>query len=171
MRFQVPPELRFRERYTGMESIYDRPVLCHIRDLIAAGRVQAMCAYDTDRLARDPRHLLAVVADNHKRGVQTIFVKCDHATEGRIGEMLLYVKGFASALEWDAIIDRTTRGRQKILQKGQWVGGGTTKYGYTWNREERSRVREPRHGADRTADLRGGRLRRKREQVGRGSHP
>src|SRR5690348_17111229 len=61
--FQVPPEFRFRERYTGMESIYDRPVLCHIRDLIADGRAQAMTSYDTDRLARDPRELLAVVAD------------------------------------------------------------------------------------------------------------
>jgi DNA invertase Pin-like site-specific DNA recombinase len=141
--FHVPPELRFRERFTGMESIYDRPMLCHIRDLIASGRIQAMSAYDTDRLARDPRHLLTVVADNHKRNVQTIFVKCDHATEGRIGEMLLYMKGFASDLEWDAILDRTTRGRQKILQKGQWVGGGTTKYGYVWNREDRSRTANP----------------------------
>jgi DNA invertase Pin-like site-specific DNA recombinase len=141
--FHVPPELRFRERFTGMESIYDRPVLCHVRDLIASGRVQAMSAYDTDRLARDPRHLLTVVADNHKRGVQTIFVKCDHAVEGRIGEMILYMKGFASALEWDAILDRTTRGRQKILDKGQWIGGGTVKYGYIWNRESRSRTANP----------------------------
>jgi DNA invertase Pin-like site-specific DNA recombinase len=141
--FHIPPELRFRERYTGMESIYDRPVLCHIRDLIETGRVQAMSAYDTDRLARDPRHLLTVVADNHKRGVQTLFVKCDHATEGRIGEMILYMKGFASAMEWDAVKDRTMRGRQKILQKGQWVGNGTPKYGYTWNKEERSRNANP----------------------------
>jgi DNA invertase Pin-like site-specific DNA recombinase len=141
--FQVPPELRFRERFTGMESIYDRPVLGHVRELIANGRVGAMAAYDTDRLARDPGQLLTVVADNQKRDVETIFVKCDHATEGRIGEMLLYVKGFASALEWDAILDRTTRGRQKILQKGQWIGGGTVKYGYLWNKEERSRRANP----------------------------
>lgn len=141
--YHVPPELRFRERFTGMDSIYDRPVLCQIRDLIANGRVQAMSAYDTDRLARNGRELLTIVADNHKRGVQTLFVKCDHDTEGRIGELILYMKGFASALEWDAILDRTTRGRQKILQKGQWVGGGTPKYGYIFNREDRSRTANP----------------------------
>lgn len=141
--YDVPREFRFRERYTGMESIYDRPVLNHIRDLIASGRVQAMSAYDTDRLARDPRHLLTVVADNHKHNVETVFVKCDHDTQGRIGEMILYMKGFASALEFDAILDRTARGRMKILQKGQWVGGSTCKYGYSWHKEERRRTANP----------------------------
>lgn len=141
--YTVPEEYRFREKFTGMESIYDRPVLGRVRDLIAAGTVTAMASYDTDRLARDPRHLLTVVADNQRHGAETLFVKCDHDTSGRIGEMLLYMKGFASALEWDAIQDRTTRGRQKVLQKGQWIGGGTTKYGYLWDKETRARSANP----------------------------
>jgi DNA invertase Pin-like site-specific DNA recombinase len=136
----VPREFRFRERYTGMESIYDRPVLDQIRKLIAAGRAQGMSAYDTDRLARDPRELLTVVADNHKHKAETLFVKCDHATEGRIGEMILYMKGFASALEYDAIKDRTMRGRLEILREGRWLGGGPVKYGYIFPRDERGRV-------------------------------
>jgi DNA invertase Pin-like site-specific DNA recombinase len=138
--FFVPREMRFRERFTGMESIYDRPVLNHIRDLITSGRVQAMSAYDTDRLARDPNELLTVVRDNYKRKVETIFVQCDHATEGRIGEMILYMKGFASALEYDAIRDRTMRGRLDILRSGRWLGGGPVKYGYLFPRDERGRV-------------------------------
>jgi site-specific DNA recombinase len=140
--FTVPDEFRFREKFTGMESIYDRPVLGRLRDLIAAGTVEAMASYDTDRLARDPRHLLVVVADNHERGIETLFVKCDHATEGRIGEMILYMKGFASALEWDAILDRTTRGRQRLVDQGLWIGGGVVKYGYAWDKEARTRSRE-----------------------------
>jgi hypothetical protein len=50
---------------------------------------------------------------------------------------------FAYVIELDAILDRTTRGRQKILQKGQWIGGGTVKYGYVFNRENRSRTANP----------------------------
>jgi site-specific DNA recombinase len=141
--YEVPPELRFRERYTAVDSIYDRSVLCHIRDLIAAGRVQAMAAYDTDRLSRTPRELMTIVADNQNHGVETFFVKCDHETKGRIGELILHVKGLASALEWDAIRDRTMRGRQKIVQQGQWVGGGKPKYGYLWDKSERRRTAHP----------------------------
>lgn len=139
----VPPELRFREKYTGMESIYDRPVLVHIRKIIAQGKLDAMSSYDTDRLARDPTNLLTVVKDSHAHGCETLFVRCDHETEGRIGEMILYMKGFASALEWDAILDRTTRGRMDIINKGQWVGGGTVKYGYRWDKESRTRTADP----------------------------
>jgi DNA invertase Pin-like site-specific DNA recombinase len=139
--FQVPSECRLRERYTGMESIYDRPVLNHLRDLVASGRIQGMSAYDTDRLARDPNELLTVVRDNLKHKVETKFVQCDHATEGRIGEMILYMKGFASALEYDAIRDRTMRGVQRILSLGQWVGGGKPKYGLIFIKDERGRQR------------------------------
>src|SRR5262245_26591970 len=98
----VPTEFRFRERWTAMESIYERPVVLRIRDLVASGRIQAMSAFDTDRLARNGRELLTVVADNAKHQDETLFVKCDHATEGRIGEMILFMKGWASALEWEA---------------------------------------------------------------------
>jgi DNA invertase Pin-like site-specific DNA recombinase len=143
--YSVPREYRLRERYTGMESIYDRPVLNQIRDLVASGRVQGVSAYDTDRLARDPNELLAVVRDNIKHKVETKFVQCDHVTEGRIGEMILYMKGFASALEYDAIRDRTMRGKQKILSLGQWVGNGKPKYGLIFIKDEggRRRVANP----------------------------
>jgi len=141
--YTVPPEYRFREKFTGMESIYDRPILGRLRDLIAAGTIKAMASYDTDRLARDSRHLITVVAENTKQGAETLFVKCDHDTEGRIGQLILYMKGFASEMEWDAIQDRTMRGRQRIADKGQFVGGGVVKYGYVWNKEDRSRRRNP----------------------------
>ena len=139
----VPPEFRFRERFTGMESIYDRPVLRHIRELIAAGRADEMSAYDTDRLARDPRHLMTVVAENHKQGVETVFVQCDLDTKGRLGELMLHIKGFASAMEWDSTLDRTSRGRQSLWADGLHLGAGSVKYGYIWIKEERRRVADP----------------------------
>jgi DNA invertase Pin-like site-specific DNA recombinase len=139
----VPPGYRFRERYTGMESIYDRPVLGHIRDLAAGGRIDGFSAYDTDRLARDPQHLLIVYADARKRGVEVEFVNCSADFKGRIGEMTLYMKGFASALQWDAILDCTTRGRLKISRQGLNVGYGSVKYGYIWIKAERRRVADP----------------------------
>ena len=57
--YEVPHELRLREKFTGMESIYERSVLIRARELVSSGRVQAMSCYDTDRLARDPRELIS----------------------------------------------------------------------------------------------------------------
>src|SRR5689334_10669488 len=73
--FYVPQEFRFREQYTGMESIYERPVLQRARQLVADRRVVAWASYHTDRLARDPKDLITVVSDNAKHGVETCFVK------------------------------------------------------------------------------------------------
>src|SRR5262249_17749307 len=99
--YEAPEEFRFREQHSGMESIYDRAVLSRIRELVSSGKVHALACYDTDRLARDPRELLAVVGDNERHKVETLFVRLDHKTGDRVGQMILYMKGFASALEWD----------------------------------------------------------------------
>jgi DNA invertase Pin-like site-specific DNA recombinase len=141
--YRVPPEFRFRELYTGMESIYDRPVLLHLRELVDRGEVQAICCYDTDRLARDPDELLAVVTACKRRGAEVLFTKIDQAIEGRIGHAILYMKGLASALEYDAIRDRTMRGRMKILQRGQWIGGGPVRFGYRFDPVTRRRTEDP----------------------------
>src|SRR5262249_14456063 len=93
--------------------------------------------------ARDPRELITVVSDNRKHGVETLFVKLDHETAGRIGEMILYMKGFASALEWDQIRDRTMRARMEIINSGKWFGGGPVRYGYRFDRTTRSRTANP----------------------------
>src|SRR4051812_43900161 len=141
--YTVPPEYRFRERWTGLESIYDRQVLMRARELISSGHAQAFGVYDTDRLARDPQQLIVVVGDNARKGAETIFVKMDHDTRGRIGEAVLYIKGLASALEADAIKDRTSRGRMAIYNKGQFPGYGRCRFGYTWDRETRTRTIDP----------------------------
>jgi DNA invertase Pin-like site-specific DNA recombinase len=143
--YEVPPEYRFRERWTGMESIYDRPVLNRARRLIESGEVQAWGSYDTDRLARDPKDLITMIGAIHKAGAEPIFVKFDHIAKDRIGEATVYMKGLASALQWDAIRDATMRGRMEIYGAGQWMGYGRCRYGYVWNKEQRSRSAHPQH--------------------------
>jgi DNA invertase Pin-like site-specific DNA recombinase len=137
--FEVPPEYRFRERFTGMESIRDRDELMKARALVAQGKVKGFCCYDTDRLARDPGELTVLCRANADAGVETFFVQLDQNIETRVGQMVLYMKGFASAVEWDQLRDRTMRGRQWFADKGLWVGGGPPKYGYVWDLETRTR--------------------------------
>ena len=141
--YTVPQDYRFRDKWTGLESIYERQSLIRARGLVSSGAVQAFGVYDTDRLARDPQQLIIIVGDNAKKGVETIFVKMDHETKGRIGEAILYIKGLASALEADAIKDRTMRGRMAIYNSGQFPGYGRCRYGYTWDKETRTRTPDP----------------------------
>lgn len=141
--YQVPPGMRFREQFTGVESIYDRPVLIRIRQLVSEGRIKALCSHDTDRLARDTE-LTGLVANTEKAGCKVLFVKHDHKT-GRIGELVLYMKAFASSIEVDAIKDRTSRGRRKVRERGQLMGNGPCRYGFTFNPETRTRSAHPEH--------------------------
>lgn len=141
--YQVPPEYRFREQYTGMESIYERLVLVHIRELVVAKKLAALACYDTDRLSRDPMDLITIVTDATKNKVECIFARMDAPVTGRLGQMLLYMRGWASATEWDQIRDRTMRGKKGITKEGRLVGGGPCRYGYTWNKSDRSRSINP----------------------------
>jgi DNA invertase Pin-like site-specific DNA recombinase len=137
--FRVPVEFRFRERYTGMESIHDRPILSRIRDMAAAGEVAAVVCYNTDRLARDPQELTTVVRGLHRDKVKPLFCLMTQDTSGRMGEAVLWMSGFASAIEWDQIRERSMRGRQKIYDRGQWVGPGRVRYGFAGDKASRTR--------------------------------
>lgn len=145
--YEVPREYRFREQWTGMESIYDRPVLNRARKLIESGEVKAWGSYDTDRVARDPRDLITIIGAIHKAGAEPVFVRFDHDTKDRIGEAMVYMKGLASALQWDAIRDATMRGRMKVYESGRWMGYGRVRYGYRWDKESRTRTAHPVHAA------------------------
>src|SRR4051812_47033535 len=78
----------FTERYTGVDSSYDRPVLVEIRKRIDAGRYKALICYATDRLARTPEELLAIVSDAKRCGCKTLFVK-NPTPDTKEGKLLL----------------------------------------------------------------------------------
>lgn len=143
MGFTVPLEYRFRERFTAMESISERPMLNQARELVENGKVTGFGCFDTDRLARDPQGLITVVNSNAKRGCDTVFVNLDHSLSGRIGELLLYMKGFASASEYDHIRERTMRTRTLIAKAGNFYGGGYPRFGYVFDVKTRTRAACP----------------------------
>lgn len=138
----IPPELVFRERHTGYESLEERGDLIRLREAVAVGKAQVFYCYDTDRLARDPAALLQVVTESEKRGCQVKFKNVEHDSSPG-GRLLLYVRGFASEWEFLQIRERTMRGREDILSKGQVVQNAPCRYGYTRITEERRRVANP----------------------------
>jgi DNA invertase Pin-like site-specific DNA recombinase len=135
--YTVPQKYRYREKWSGVESIYERQVLINCRQLLASGEVQALGVYDTDRLARDPDQLTAVVGDAIKHHADVVFTKLDGEWGTHVGKTMLYMNGFVSISEIDATKDRTARGRLKKWDAGVHMGQGRPRYGYRRDREAR----------------------------------
>jgi len=129
----VPDEYQFLEQWTGTEL--DRPKLAIIRDLIRQQAISAVVCYSTDRLSRDPVHLLLLAEECDKGNAPLLFVTepLDNTMEG---QLLSFVRGWASKLEALKIRERTVRGKRARALSGKLPAGSHARlYGYTYNRE------------------------------------
>jgi DNA invertase Pin-like site-specific DNA recombinase len=93
-------------------------------------------------LARTPEELLAIVSDAKRCGCKTLFVK-NPTPDTKEGKLLLFMSGWSSEAEWEAIKDRTSRGVRKIRDQGLWVGLGPVRFGYVWDKKARTRRAHP----------------------------
>lgn len=85
-----------KEVYSGLTL--ERPKLTELRESVRRGEVDAVVVYSTDRLSRDPVHLLFLVEEFEKAGVKLDFVTepLDNSLEG---QLLGFVRGWASKVE------------------------------------------------------------------------
>lgn len=109
-------------------AILDRPALNELRELIRSGQVDAVVAYDPDRLSRDFIHLMILASEFDKAGVELHFVT---QSVGKTPEdkMLFGMKGLFSEFERTKIMERTARGRMQMAREGSQPGGKPI-YGY-----------------------------------------
>jgi site-specific DNA recombinase len=126
-----------REVYSGAE-LYDRPRLTEVRHDVAAGRYDALVCYCTDRLSRDPIHLMLVAEECARAECALVFVlePMDDTDEGRF---IAYAKGYASKKERERIRERSLRGKHTRALMGKVHGMGPELYG--WRRDKAAGVR------------------------------
>lgn len=135
---EVPPEFVFREDWSG--ATLDRPLLEKVRELVRAREVGAIIAYATDRLSRNPIHVALLAEECERHEVDLLFVT-EPLDNSREGQLILYVKGYAAALERERIADRTIRGRRARARAGKIPAGcGVGLYGYRYIPEEGRRA-------------------------------
>ncbi|MEK7848499.1 MAG: recombinase family protein [Chloroflexota bacterium] len=115
-----------REVYSGLSL--ERPELSKLRDWVRAGQVRAVVVYAADRLSRDGLHLLLLVEEIEKAGTTLAFVTEPHQSTPE-GQLLTFVRGWASKLEALKIKERTARGRKERCREGRLPGKGNL-YGY-----------------------------------------
>ena len=117
-----------RETYSGLTL--ERPELTKLRDWVKQGQVKVVIIYSCDRLARDGLYLLLLVDEFEKAGAKVIFVTEPHESTPE-GQLLTYVRGWASKLEALKIKERTTRGRKQRGREGRMPANGNL-FGYIY---------------------------------------
>lgn len=129
-----------KEVWSGLT--FERPGLTRVRDWVRQKQIDAVIVYSTDRLSRDPVHLLVMAEEFDKVGVELIFVTepMDNTLEG---QLLGFVKGWASKVEVVKIRERTMRGKRTRAQLGKLPTGGLNLYGYFYNKETGKRTINP----------------------------
>lgn len=116
----------YREKFTG-EMLWQRRELADLRAEVEAGRVSTVVVKKLDRIARDPIYQGLVIKEALKVGcrVEVILEPIDGSTEG---ELIRFIKGYASRLEIAQIKERTQSGKIKRRREGRRAG--LKVYGY-----------------------------------------
>jgi site-specific DNA recombinase len=128
---------RFTETYSGLSL--ERPELDRLRDLVRNDAIDIVVCYSLDRLSRDPVHGVIITQELEKHGV--ILEAVTETVEGTdIGKLVTYIRHFASKLEAEKIKERTMRGKMACVKQGKLPQGtGIGIYGYTWDKETKTR--------------------------------
>jgi site-specific DNA recombinase len=118
--------------YSGTD--WERPALNLLCEAVAAGHIDVVLVYDTDRLARNLGHQLALAESFEKAqvGLEFVTTEVQDSPEGR---MFFQMKGVYADYERAKFLDRTRRGRLEKAKQG-YVGGGRAPYGYRYLRKQ-----------------------------------
>ncbi len=133
----VSPRHIWRE--TASASDTNRPLLVDMRRCVREREIEALFIYDTDRLSRNPIDLLTLVTEAQTFGVDVRFVQGGADTSPQ-GQLILYVRGYASQQERLHMRERTMRGKAAIAARGRMpIGDGWGLYGYRYDPATKSR--------------------------------
>jgi site-specific DNA recombinase len=103
--YQVPDEWIFEdEGFSGASLV--RPGLEKIRDLAAAGQIQAVLVLSPDCLSRKYAYQVLLTEELARQGVETVFVKAPHA-ETPEDHLLLQFQGMIAEYERAQILERS----------------------------------------------------------------
>jgi site-specific DNA recombinase len=125
-------EVVLREVWSGL--VLDRPKLDELRELIRGRQVHAVVIYSTDRLSREPVHLLLLLEEWDKAKINTHFV-LEPRDDSPEGQLISFVRGWTAKVEALKIAERTQRGRRARAKMGK-LPTGTQRYGWSYNRDK-----------------------------------
>jgi site-specific DNA recombinase len=112
----VPAEWRFQdEGYSGATLL--RPGLETLRDLAAAGQLEAVLIYSPDRLSRKYAYQVLLVEELSRCGVEVTFLNSPSG-ETPEDQLLVQFQGMIAEYERAQIAERSRRGKRHRAQQG-----------------------------------------------------
>jgi DNA invertase Pin-like site-specific DNA recombinase len=128
--FLVPPEWRFQdEGYSGATLL--RPGLEALRDLAAAGHIEAALVYSPDRLSRKYAYQVLLAEELSRCGVELVFLKAPSG-ETPEDQLLVQFQGMIAEYERAQIAERCRRGKRYRAQQGSINVLSGAPYGYRY---------------------------------------
>lgn len=125
------PQIVLKETWSGL--ILDRSQLDQLRELARRRQIDAIVVFSTDRLSRDPVHLLVLLEEWDGLGIKTHFVT-EPRDDSLEGQLITFVRGWTGKVEAFKIVERTGRGRRERAKSGR-LPTGAQRYGWTYIRE------------------------------------
>ena len=123
---------------TESGAFWDRPALEEMLRIVKAALVSLVVIFNSDRLARDPLHLLMIIRTFAEAGVRLEFVhgSSDNSPEG---QLLAYCTGWAAQRERTMIAERSRLGKQAVAKSGRLPNGlGPGMFGYDYHPESKT---------------------------------
>src|SRR6516225_1128660 len=131
--YQVPAEWRFQdEGYSGATLL--RPGLEAVRDLAAAGHLQAVLVYSPDRLTRKYAYQVLLAEELSRCGVELVFLQAPSGTTPE-DQLLVQFQGMIAEYERAQIAERSRRGKRHRARQGSINVLSGAPYGYRYVRK------------------------------------
>jgi site-specific DNA recombinase len=131
--FSVPDEWIFQdEGYSGSNLV--RPGLERVRDLAAAGEIEAVLVLSPDRLSRKYAYQVLLIEELARHGVEIIFKNSPHATSPE-DQLLVQFQGMIAEYERAQILERSRRGKLYRARQGEVSVLSGAPYGYRYARK------------------------------------
>src|ERR1035441_7721677 len=128
--YLVPPEWRFQdEGYSG--AILLRPGLEALRDLAAAGHIEAVLIYSPDRLSRKYAYQVLLAEELSRCGVELVFLQAPSGATAE-DQLLVQFQGMIAEYERAQIAERSRRGKRHRAQQGGVNVLSGAPYGYRY---------------------------------------
>ena len=132
-RIQVPSEWRFQdEGYSGATLL--RPGLEALRDLAAAGHIEAVLIYSPDRLSRKYAYQVLLAEELSRCGVELVFLKAPSGATPE-DQLLVQFQGMIAEYERAQIAERSRRGKRHRAHQGSINVLSGAPYGYRYVRK------------------------------------
>lgn len=128
----------YQDVWTGSQ-FRERPGLTKLREQLRTGTVDVILCYALDRLSRDQTHVAVLVDQIEHHGARLELVT-ESFEDTAVGKFIRSATAFASEVEREKIILRSSTGRRARVAAGKPLPGPRPMYGYRWADEDKSRL-------------------------------